>query len=158
MKKVILAVACLFSVNAMALDANSSWEQIFNSYKTSFSHGYNMGGIALDNACVTDANVQSKTPVTVCTKWEERYVNLGGESYWETVCAEKAQAIAVSPRTYAQPVCEAYEGNAEAGYVCTKFGQKSVTIPATISVEVFEEHGEVATSFKKDYTLPACNR
>lgn len=158
MKKVILAIACLFSVNAFAFTANSSWEQIFASNKTSFGHAYNFGGIALENACVTDANVQSKTPVTVCTKWEERYVNQGDASYWETVCAEKTQAIAVSPRTYAQPVCEAYEGNAEAGYVCTKFGQKSVTIPATISVEVFENHGEVMTSFKKDYTLPACNQ
>lgn len=158
MKKVILAIACLFSVNAMALDANSSWEQIFASNKTSFSHGYNFGGIALENACVTDTTVESKAPVTVCSKWEERYVNQGDASYWETVCVEKSQAIAVSPRTYAQPVCEAYEGNGEAGYVCKKFGQKNVTIPATIAVEVFEEHGEVTSSFKKDYTLPACNR
>jgi hypothetical protein len=120
MKKLIMIVACMTSLNAFALDQSSSWSDIFaNAY--SVNALYDLGGIALGNACVTATEVKSIAPQRVCMKWEEIYTPGHGEMgpVTEYVCKQWGTADFASPRTYTKTECLKY-GNGEAHPRCPK--------------------------------------
>lgn len=157
MKKLVMLVACLTSLNAFALDQSSSWSEIF-AKAYSVNAMYNLGGIALSNACVTATEVKSIKPQAVCNKYHVVVVNDGeGMTHNEYICDVWGSADFVSPRTYTNRECAKFAPG-EAYPECLKWEDVSYTIPNTVAVEVGADAGGEAGPryFWKNYTFPAC--
>jgi hypothetical protein len=158
MRKLFVVVALLASANAFAsLNQSSSWSEIF-AKAYGFNGGYDMGGITLDNACLTDTAVKSISPQRVCTEWSTVDV-VDSEAHitrTEYVCQAWGTRDFVAPRTYSRTECFKYNHGEEGG--CLEYGTATYTIPNTVDAQVFLMGGaeEGLTSFFKPYALPAC--
>lgn len=167
MKKLLITlVAGLVSVNAMAfVGPNSSWEAIFADYSTRYTTSFDdgIGQIRLENACVSDTEIKTIKPVTVCAEYKEVKISNGedGDRY-EYQCVATKQAMLAQPRTYTRTVCtdlRNVQSGDESHLECFAWGPETKTIPNTISVNVWEENVESSTwpGFAKSFTFPACN-
>lgn len=161
MKKVLFTMAALLvSVSAHAVHQGSSWSEIFASRHAVVTHGYALGGIKLENACMTDTEIRSITPTRECAELVPRQVgnpNSEQGGYTEWVCARYETTTLAVSRSYEQPVCEEFTpANGEQTPECTRFGSKIVTVPRTIDTQVIITRGEADQSFWKRFTFPTC--
>lgn len=170
MKK-LMVLGFLATLNAMALSPASSWSEIFADASARFYADYNLGGIALSNACLTDTEVHSINPVKVCVK--EETVSYGSDENGSPIkfnfCKEYATVAQSSPRTYNVDSCvqwkEVVQGSdVGSRWECVASAPKAVTVPNTFNVGVYEDQaggsdgGGSSTfpGFTKALSLPAC--
>lgn len=145
MKAFILAATVILSVSAMA--------------NTSHDYSEVLGAIALNNACVTDSEVQSMNPVKVCTQLEARTTGSNGEAGVQTewVCVSYDTRDLVSPRAFERTVCLKNAPINEASHgECLKYGKKADFLPATIATRTVTTHGEATTETNGSFTFPSC--
>ncbi|MFA6239072.1 MAG: hypothetical protein WC635_17165 [Bacteriovorax sp.] len=145
MKFLILAATMILSVSAMA--------------NTTHDYAEVLGAIALNNACITDSEVQSINPVRVCTQLEARTTGSNGEAGTQTewVCVSYETRDLAFPRAFERTVClkNAPINEASSGE-CLKYGKKTDFLPATIPTRTVVTHGEASTETSSTFSFPVC--
>lgn len=126
------------------------------------THGYSdvLGAIKLNNACLTESEVQSINPVTVCTKMEATTIDNGGEigSHTEWKCVAYETKDLSYSRSFERTVCLKHAPINEGSYgQCLKWGKKADFLPETIKLTVRTSHGEADSETTKWFTFPSCN-
>lgn len=116
-------------------------------------------GIALNNACITDGEVNTIRPMKVCTKYVQKPVQDEGGIRYETVCVATAMLDRTFSRTFDRTVCTKWAYEADGNLICKKWGTVTQTLPATIKIATVTEHGDYSnwpgvTSY---FTFPTCN-
>jgi hypothetical protein len=156
MKLVIALVMALSASSAMALSKRSTWAQIFASDATLIFEE-NLGGLSLDNACLTSNEVKSIRATRHCTNLVPVEHREGDNTWTDWVCERWVVSQVSYPRTTNKTVCLEY-GYQDDNMICTEYGEQAVTVGNTINVSVVEEHGDHSTwpGFTKPYTFPAC--
>ena len=134
---------------------------------TVVSHNYSevLQGIELKNACLTADTVRTIHPVRTCaTALKSRTVGHGGEEgqYTEWYCPRFQTANLEFSRSFERTVCTDLRrvGNGEGEMLeCKAYGKKAEFLPEVISVQVWEELGEVSTwpGKTRSFRFPACN-
>ncbi len=160
MKNLIVLFAVFASAKAMALNPSSSWSQIFASPDAVVQVDYaSLSGIALNNACLRGENVETIKAVPVCVKTVAVEVKEPQEgTYTEYNCTQYSTQKIIAARTYQHSYCEVALPVGEQPpkpELCTHKVQ-TVTLPETVHAMVMINHGEVMSSFEKDFTIPAC--
>ncbi len=155
--KTIIALAIALSASAaMALDKNSSWSEILGSGAT-LVFEENLGGIALENACLTATEVQSIRATKNCANLVPVEHKEGDSTWTDWVCEKYVVSKVTYPRTTEKSVCMEY-GYEQDNFVCTQYGTVHATVASSINVTVeengFGENGNYG--FTKVYTFPAC--
>ncbi len=156
MKTLIALALILTTSSAMALSPRNSWSQIFSS-GASLSFEESLGPIKLNNACITETEIRTINPVTVCVSevpHEELYDQLVVTTY---VCEKWGPKAFSFPRTSKQVICieDGSRPNAAEGKGCLEYGEIETTIKNTIQVSV-KDPGDVWPVFKKSFTFPNC--
>lgn len=128
---------------------------------TAVTHGYSevLGAIKLDNACITESEVQSINPVRVCTKLVPVTIDHGGEigSHTEWKCESYETKDLSYSRSFERATCLHYAPINEANHgQCLKWGTKEDFLPETIKITVTKTHGEATTQTSKWFTFPVC--
>ncbi len=156
MKLVIALVMALSASSAMALSKRSSWSEIFASGATLIFEE-NLGGLSLDNACLTSNEVKSIRAVRYCTNLVPVEKHEGDNTWTEWVCQNWTVGQFSYPRTTDKTVCLEY-GYDHGNMVCKEYGTQAVTVGSTINVSVVEQHGDNSNfpGFTKAFTFPAC--
>ncbi|WP_373998244.1 hypothetical protein [Bdellovibrio bacteriovorus] len=162
MKSVFVSLLTLvISSSAFAVHSGSSWSQIFADRDAVVEHGYNLHGISLSNACMTDYEIRAISATRECAELVPVKRNIpegeGGGPITDWVCARYETVHKTAPRTYETPECLRFEGSGEQTPVCTEWGTRDVTVPRTISTQVVITRGEGGTSFFKNFTFPTCD-
>lgn len=145
MKSLILAATMILSISAMA--------------NTTHDYSEVLGAIALNNACITDAEVQSINPVKVCTQLEARTTGSNGEAGVQTdwVCVAYETRDLAYPRAFERTVCLKNAPINEASHgECLKYGKKADFLPASIPTRTVTTHGEATTETSAVFSFPAC--
>lgn len=147
MKSLILAASMIVSVSAFANQPMHDYDQV-------------LGAIKLSNACVTESEVQSINPVTVCTHLEARTTGSNGEAGTVTdwVCTAWETKDLSYSRSFERTVClkNAPVNEASSGE-CLKWGKKADYLPGTIKIHTVVTHGEVTSDTFGSFTFPQCN-
>lgn len=148
MKSLLILAMSLVSVNAMALDKNSTWEEILASRKVavqfpqvSFSAGEVTAFLSVDQLCYTSTLVKTKVPVAI-------YAHNGRGDASEIV--ETGKQILATAKNYIQYI-PVGEGD--------RFEAVPATIPTSYNLEVksgFNGDFDGHTLFTKTFNMPAC--
>jgi hypothetical protein len=155
--KTLIALVCILTTSsAMALSPRSSWAQIFSSGAT-LSFEEDLGDIKLNNACVTETEIRTIKPVTVCVSEVEQQEVFDQLAVTTYVCEKWGPQSYAFPRTSKKLFCveDGSFPNAAAGKGCLEYGEIETTIKDTIQVSV-RDPGDVWPVFKKSFTFPAC--
>lgn len=127
-------------------------------------HDYDgaLRGIALNNACITDAEVKTIKAARTCTKLVPIQVGYGDDKYTDWVCQKWETAHAAYPREFTRTVCAEYgnDGYGDGGnLVCKRFVQQAEFLPATIKIAVVTSNGDTDNfpGVTKKFTFPTCN-
>lgn len=159
MKMILTTLASLsLAISAYAANRSSSWSEIFKSSAVVQTH-YQLGGLQLSNACLTDTEVRSIHPVKTCTDLRQVKKNSGdGDVHIEYVCHNWETRDVATPRSYEEPVCTRYTPSHRdgPGPECIAYGMKSHWIPETIEATVTLSHGDGHETFTKSFTFPMC--
>lgn len=127
-------------------------------------HDYDgaLRGIALKNACITEAEVKTINATRTCTKLVPVQRGYGDDKYTDWVCERWETVHAAYPREFTRTVCAEYgqDGYGDgANLVCKRFVQKTEFLPATIKISVVTSNGETDNypGVTKKFTFPSCD-
>lgn len=148
MKSLLIAATMLVSVSAMATSAPR--------------HDYDaaLGQIKLNNACLTESEVQTINPQTICTKLEARTTGHGGEAGTQTdwVCTAYETKDLSNSRSFERTVCLKHAPVNEASNgECLKWGKKADFLPAKIKIMTSKYQGDVIVDTFSTFSFPTCN-
>lgn len=152
MKKLM---AIMIMMVGMMAQANAGWS----------THEYQnvLGGLSLDNVCLTESEIRTIEPVVVCSDYETSTVDYGeGDVREETNCIAKSKSMIVRSRAYNQSTCLEWGEDSlnENSLVCVKPGSQKAYLPNKIKVTRYEELGDVGTwppaGKTAYYTIPNC--
>lgn len=122
-------------------------------------HDYDgaLRGIALNNACVTDTEVQSISATRNCTKLVPVEKREGDYVFTDWVCQSWETSKVSYPRAFTRTYCAEYAYESD-NMVCVKTAEKSDFLPKTIKVAVVTGNGEYDNfpGVTKSHTFPAC--
>jgi len=146
MKSILLLATVLAATISASAFADTT---IYSDY----SEG--LRGLTVENACLTDTEVRSINPITVCTKTETTVI----QHIPNTVCVASESVQVAYPRIYSQTICTRYS-NIHTWTGCLEYGQQETTLPTTIQIrtETVDVHGR--SNFPgvfSTYTFPTCN-
>lgn len=144
-----------FIAAALLLTSTAS----FAGYEPIHDYMQVLGQIKLKNACVTDSEVRSINPQTVCTELEARTTNHGGEigSVTDWVCVNWETMDLSAPRAFERTVCLRNAPVTEASHgECLEWGTKDDFLPKTIKVIKVYPQGETTREVRTTHTFPAC--
>lgn len=160
--KYVFAMLIALSSTAFAVSKNSSWDKIFKAENVRYNpqHVEGLYGVDFSNACITDTEVKSIKPVSVCTEWAK--VTLGSDSGAAIVCKKSKKQQVTYTRKHDMKTCDQFkEVSDESGQrmECVKRSTETMDMPNSIAVNVWEVRGEESTypGFSKDFTFPKCN-
>jgi hypothetical protein len=117
----------------------------------------NLGGISLDNACITATQVKSKKDQKVCASALVPHTYQDGENtFTDWVCPSyKLSSLAID-RAQQVATCVEYSYQDD-NMICKTMGTKSVVVGPKIKVQVETGFpGEQLSVSYKEVTLPAC--
>lgn len=158
MKTIIVLALALSASSAMAsLGKSSSWSEIFAS-GADLIFEENLGGISLDNACLTAGEVKSIRPVKTCAQFVPVEVRDGDMTYTDYVCKQWTMAYLSVSRVSDVKACAEYSHSNE-NMECVRFETKRATVGSTINVSVVEDSYSDHSNwpgFTKQFTFPAC--
>jgi hypothetical protein len=153
----------LFSANTFAITGFDSWPTIKTSKEVTilqptFASAFGPGG--LFNACTTDNEFKSLSPVKTCLQYTSvtRY-NTENKLYKDYECsAYDIREVSMS-RTYIQNVCLKHAPmNSQVSVECIEYGLVNSVYPTTFSFPVVEasseEHGSLL--FSKTFAIVSC--
>lgn len=145
MKSLILA-ATMIASSAFAAQPSHDYAEV-------------LGAIKLNNACVTESEVQSINAVKVCTNLEARTSgdNAEGGIVTDWVCTAWETKDLAYPRAFERTVCLKNAPINEASHgECLKYGKKADFLPTTIKTRTVRTNGEVSVETSGTHTFPAC--
>lgn len=158
MKFLAIAATLMLSASAFAVSQGSSWGEIFAANNVGLTPQVGLlGGVSLDNTCLTQDSVKSKTAVPVCFEYGPVPGIGAGEApgYGAGApCLKPGKAVVSGPRTTTSSVCLASSGSGELYPECTKWGQQTTRIPDVVNVSVYDYN--TGAEFVKAYAIPAC--
>lgn len=118
-----------------------------------------LGGIAIEDACITADSVQSKKPVAQCVKVVPVTRYYGDAPHTEYVCEKSAKSVLKYPRYFTVNQCVEFTGGtADEALECSKSVKAVKFLPATIKVSKITEQGEASNwpGEVQNFTFPAC--
>ena len=117
-----------------------------------------LSGIALNNACLTNDEVQTINAVKVCTKYETRKIGGGDAPQTIEVCVASAMKDLAFSRAFTRTVCSKYD-NSDRGAGCLSYEKVSDFIPNSIKIRTVtesEDHGSNFPGVASNFTFPTC--
>ena len=130
MKKVLFTIACLFSVTAMAQDATPNYP------KVAFGSVF----VSVDGVCQNGANLQTISPVAVCTQYA------GGEA---GNCVASQNLILSTPINFTKTI-----------YVGENDKPVEVAMSYALNYNIEYTYGGEAefVAYTKPFSIPACSK
>ena len=147
MKSLIAAATMILSASAFAGAPAHDYHQV-------------LGEIKLKNACVTESEVRTINPQTVCTELTPVVVgdNAEGGIYTDWRCTSWETKDLSASRAFERKVCLRHAPINEASHgECLEYGTKSDFLPDTIKIYKVYTNGEVSREVRGTHTFPACN-
>jgi hypothetical protein len=148
----------LISVNVLAITGRDNWATIKSSreiliQQPTFASAFGPEG--LFNACSTDQEFKSKTPVTICLSYRKVVTNSKTAPYKDYVCNEYELRNVVISRTYIQEECVKHDRFKE----CIEYDSVTSVYPTSIQLVVIEIGDEKSGNFifSKPYKIPSCD-
>lgn len=165
-KWVAIIVFSLVSISAYPLTGKDRWLEIRNSrdvliQQPTFAAAFGPQG--LFNACHTEDEFKSRTPVKTCLSYREiikENPNSPNETYKDYECAEyESRDVSIS-RTFNQSTCLRHAPMDEnSSGECIEFGNVTSVYPTSFQLAVIEAEGAQYGNFifSKAYAVPSCN-
>lgn len=148
----------LISTNALAVTGRDNWTSIRSSgeiliQQPTFAGAFGPQG--LFNACATDEEFRSLTPVSRCLSYRQVTVDSPTGPYKDYVCSESESKNMAISRTYTQEECVKHDRSGE----CLEYDSVTSVYPKSIELVVIESGGEKTGNFifSKPYKIPACD-
>lgn len=146
-KKVFLSFALSFSVLVPAFAVTYTW------------HAYQpvLNGIELNNACLTEDNVQTINGLTVCEEKKEITLNDGINSSTDFLCVKWSTQKLSYTRKYTTEECVNFSIG-EGDMSCKKYKKKTRILPQTITIRTWTENGDYNSypGIVSEFTFPNC--
>lgn len=147
MKYVTVLMAIIFSALAYA--------------DTRIEHDYSgaLRGLDLYNACITDTEVRSIKPISVCTELVPVERGSGGdEGRWiDWVCEKWEKQSVAYPREYSTTTCTDYVYEYD-NMFCRATAEVPMFLPEVIKIRVVTEYGESSNwpGVERSFAFPSC--
>jgi hypothetical protein len=164
MKKTLMIaaviVASTYAMAAHATSRNDTWSKIFadSSLIVSTPYSGTFGPMGIFNACATDTEFQSISPVKVCTQYS--YVPSTNDTDYpgHYDCVKTELRITSLPRTGTRHSCVKQDVSDEGNATCLQWADSAYTLSTTMEIQVVYGSGDAYNSaaFTKEYTVPAC--
>lgn len=148
----------LISASVLAVTGRDNWATIRSSgeiliQQPTFAGAFGPEG--LFNACSTDEEFKSKTPVSTCLSYRQVISQSSTGPYKDYVCSEYESRNVVISRTYTQEECVKHDRSGE----CLEYDSVTSVYPKIIQLVVIETGNEKSGNFifSKPYKIPACD-
>lgn len=148
----------LISASVFSITGRDKWETIKSSNEVIIQQPIFAGVFGqkgLFNACFTDEEFRSKTPVENCLSYRQVIVNSATGPYKDYVCNEYESRNVTISRTYTQEECVKHDRSGE----CLEYDSVTSVYPTTFQLVVIESGGSQSGNFifSKPYTISACD-
>lgn len=155
---VIVAISiCVLPNNAFPITGRDNWQTISSSDEVNVIHPLfagRFGPKGLFNACSTDEEFISKTPIQTCLSYKEISKNTDQGILKDYECRDyESKNVSIS-RTYTQVECVKYNHTGE----CLEYDSVTSVYPRALHLVVTDSNEESSNNllFTKAYTVAAC--
>lgn len=169
MKLLTVLAALLLAAPALALNENSSWEEIDASYDYAINTAQatvTLEGVRVSvfNVCTDGAQLRTVSPITYCAKYDTKYVCENGQS----VCRRNERVRVVTCTEYAtrnlaggnkKSTCTKYVKVPSEPRRCVAWKESTVAPKTRYDIDVLytksnSRRNDIA--FTKTYYVPSC--
>jgi len=160
MKTHLMVILTIFLISAsvLAVTGRDSWSSIKSSgeiiiQQPTFAGAFGKQG--LFNACATEEEFKSITPVSTCLNYRQVIVSSSTGPYKDYVCNEYESRNVNISRTYTQEECVKHNRSGE----CLEYDSVTSVYPTSFQLVVIESGSEKTGNFifSKPYNIPACD-
>jgi hypothetical protein len=143
-----------------ATSANDSWARVMADSNLLVNTPYSgtFGPMGIFNACATETEFRSISPVDVCVQYKYIPATTEGDVPGTYECVKTEKKITSMPRSGTQHTC-VRQDMSEAHYPdCLEWADVAYNLPTKMNIEVMYGSGEAyaSTAFYKGFTVPAC--
>ena len=148
----------LISNNGFSITGRDSWQTIRSTHEILIQHPVFAGALGpqgLFNACATEDEFRSKTPVKSCLSYRQVIKTSNAGTYKDYVCNEYESKNVTISRTYTQEECVKNDRSGE----CLEYDSVTSIYPTSFFLVVIEANNTSSGNFifRKAYSIPACD-
>ena len=157
LKMAAIMLVFFSTTSALAITGRDNWQAIRGSREVLIQQplfASAFGPQGLFNACYTEEDFRSVTPVESCLSYRPVIRHSSTGSYKDYVCNEYEKRNVIISRTYTQIECVKRTSGE-----CTEYDSVTSVYPTGFKLVVIEAEGpEAATDFifMKTYAIPSC--
>lgn len=155
---VALITVFLISASGFSITGRDNWQTIRASREViiqqpTFAGAFGQQG--LFNACATDEEFKSKSPVSTCLSYRQVISNSKTGPYKDYVCNDFETRNVTISRTYTQEECVKHDLTGE----CLEYDSVTSVYPTSFQLVVIESGSEQSGNFifSKSYGVAACD-
>ncbi len=144
--------------SGFSVTGRDSWQTIRSDHEVIIQHPVfagALGPLGLFNACTTDEEFRSKTPVQTCLSYRQIIRTSNTGSHKDYVCNDYESKNITISRTYTQEECVKHDRFGE----CLEYDSVTSVYPTSFQLVVIESSTNPSGNllFSKAYTIPACD-
>lgn len=157
-QKMVALTILLLPFNVFPITGRDNWQTIRSSHEVIIQQPVFAGALGpqgLFNACATDEEFRSKTPVQSCLSYRQVIKSSNKGLYKDYVCDDYESRNVVISRTFTQEECVKHNPIGE----CVEYDSVTSVYPTSFQLPVisFNEGGLNNFIFSKAYAVEKCN-
>lgn len=158
MQMMVALTVFLISSSSFSITGRDNWQTIRSSEEVLIQQPVFAGALGpqgLFNACATEEEFRSKTPVQNCLSYRPVMKTTNTGTYKDYVCEEYETKNVVISRTFTQEECVKHDRSGE----CLEYDSVTSVYPKRFQLVVIESRTDSSGNFifSKSYSIPSCD-